>query len=250
MFFKKKYRCPIPDWDKEWMEDAFKWMIAEFGLDKIHYAKVLLPTKEDFVVDNILTEKTTYYFLEKIASQMFIDYEKIQIFFFEEPKIIIGEDSSQPLYLIPENNPVYAGGYHGIDDHGKYVISINKAQLNYPGNIIATIAHELSHIILSDIHRIETYDEYLTDLLIVFYGIGIFGANSAFNFFKNFNTWGYSKQGYLNEKEWTYALALFASIRKESTPEWSKYLKKHITTDLTSSIKFIENTLSEKWYLI
>lgn len=250
MFFKKKISCPIPEWDKQWMEDAFKWMIVEFGLDKIRSAKVLLPTKEDFIVNDILSEKTVYYFLEKIASQMFLEYDNIQIVFFEEPKNIVGEDSIQPIYLISENNSAYAGGYYGKNEQGKYVISINKQQLNYPENIIATIAHELSHIILSDIHSVEEYDEYLTDLLIVFHGMGIFGANSAFNFFKNFNIWGYSKQGYLNEKEWTYALALFASIRKESTPEWGMYLKKHISADLTSSIKFIENTQPENWYLL
>jgi len=232
------------------MEDAFRWMTVEFGLDSIQSAKVLLPTKEDFLADKNLSEKTTYYILEKIALQMCVDYDKIEIFFVEDPKNIIGEDSIQPIHLIPENNPIYAGSYYGVNEKGKYVISINKEQLNYPENIVATIAHELSHIILSDIRRVEEYDEYLTDLLIVFYGIGIFGANSAFNFFKNFYSWGYSKQGYLNEKEWTYALALFASIRGESSPEWALYLKKHIYKDLISSIKFIEKNLPEKWQLL
>ena len=223
-------------------------MIIEFNIDKIKSKKVLLPTKDDFPFDIVPSEQTAHYFLEKIALQMDIDYNKIKLIFFDEEQHIIGDNSIQPISIISESNTNYAGAYYGSNESGEYVISLNKAQMNYPENIIATIAHELSHIILSDIKKVEVYDEYLTDLLIVFFGIGVFGANSAFNFFKNFYKWGYNKQGYLNEKEWIYALALFSTIRQELTPEWSKYLKPHIKKELVTSIKFIQSSLPEKWY--
>ncbi len=162
MFFKKKISCPIPDWDQQWMEDAFKWMIIEFGIDKIKSKKVLLPTKDDFPFDIVPSEQTAHYFLEKIALQMDIDYNKIKLIFFDEEQHIIGDNSIQPISIISESNTNYAGAYYGSNESGEYVISLNKAQMNYPENIIATIAHELSHI--------KNYDIRFSTIVAIFIG--------------------------------------------------------------------------------
>jgi hypothetical protein len=64
-------------------------------------------------------------------------------------------------------------------------IAINVSQFKNPMSLVATIAHELGHVILLGGGKISHDDkdhEYLTDLITVFFGLGIFTANSAFQF--------------------------------------------------------------------
>ncbi len=89
-------------------------------------------------------------------------------------------------------------------------------------------------------NRLQNPDERLIDLVTVFFGIGIFNANCSAIFYKNLNTWGYSKQGYLSQQEWGYALALYSYIRHEVAPSWIKYLATNVKSDFLKSQKFIE----------
>jgi len=54
--------------------------------------------------------------------------------------------------------------------------------LKDPINLIATLVHELSHIILLGEGGLEENDEELTDLNTIAMGFGIFTANSTFKF--------------------------------------------------------------------
>jgi hypothetical protein len=100
--------------------------------------------------------------------------------------------------------------YHNEKVDGKYSISLDEALLEKPESLIATIAHELSHVKLLGEKKLEQNDEMLTDFTTVFFGLGIFNANCAFQFYKQNDRWGYSNLGYLKIEEWAYALALFA----------------------------------------
>src|SRR5688572_23737825 len=68
----------------------------------------------------------------------------------------------------------------------------------------------------------------LTDLLTVFFGLGVFTANAAFSFQQWTNTatqgWQTERRGYLGEEEIGYALALFALLRGEHNPAWANIL--------------------------
>lgn len=247
MFFKKNIKPLIPEWDRQWMEDAFRWLVREFPSTITTPPKVLLPMHFQFDSDSI--EITARKILKVIAGNMMIDEKNIEFIFFEEDRKVYNAETGYPIFTIPENPINYNGMYYGKNEFEKYIIALNTSSFKYPNKIIATIAHELSHILLSEIKQIENYDEYLTDLLTVFYGIGIFNANAALNFYKDFYSSGYDKQGYLNEKEWAYALALFVSFRKIKTPEWINYLKSGIKNDVLVSLQYITNHLEGDWYL-
>lgn len=76
-----------------------------------------------------------------------------------------------------------AGLYvHPEDESKRMVVALRQSQLNDPLSLVATLAHELGHVILLGgglmEHSIEDM-EPMTDLLTVFLGFGIFNANSA-----------------------------------------------------------------------
>ncbi|MFI7063915.1 hypothetical protein ACIBL3_23215 [Kribbella sp. NPDC050124] len=99
-----------------------------------------------------------------------------------------------------------------------------------PVALVAIFAHEAGHELLlgggriSFLHRPD--HEPLTDLLTVFYGLGIFTANAAYERRPRPN--GRGKQpvarGYLREQALSEALAYYARLRGERHPTWDRHL--------------------------
>jgi hypothetical protein len=117
------------------------------------------------------------------------------------------------------------------------VVAIRSTQLKDPLSLVATVAHELGHVILLGGRLLDpkTSDhEPMTDLLTVFLGLGIFTANSARRFrqYQEDRRQGWSMQrlGYLPEEVYGYALARFAAERGEHRAEWMKHLSTNLRT--------------------
>ena len=66
------------------------------------------------------------------------------------------------------------------------------------------------------------------DLLPLFYGFGIFMANSCFKFESNHRVRGFSNAGYLRQADWGYLFALYLNAREEEQPEWMEDLNKTV----------------------
>ena len=88
--------------------------------------------------------------------------------------------------------------------------------------------------------RIKENDEYLTDLLPIIFGFGIFNANSIFQYQQDLHGWRTNSQGYLNERIYGFALAKFALYRSDFDPEWSKYLAATVKEEFEKSMIYIK----------
>ena len=87
-----------------------------------------------------------------------------------------------------------------------------------------------AHVVLLGEQRISADDpdhELVTDLTTVFFGMGVFNANMAYRekFVENERGQSVQQLGYLTPPIWSYALAVFASLRDESKPDWVRYLR-------------------------
>jgi hypothetical protein len=116
-------------------------------------------------------------------------------------------------------------------------------------NYELTICHELGHVHLLGDQRI-THDcddsEPLTDLLTVFFGAGIFTANSAFEFHQwqdhSHQGWSASRLGYLSEEMFGYTLGCYSWYRGELSPPWARYLRENIRYYFDESLHFLSKT--------
>jgi|JI10StandDraft_1071094.scaffolds.fasta_scaffold45998_2 hypothetical protein len=236
--------CPVNAETREWLENCFIWFIDSFGREKIENVHLLTPTPEHFPITYDGQLPSVISTLNIVAKQMEVNPDDIVIDIYEEGRTEFdaGGVFGSRLFLENVETENYSGGlYFGLQEDNKYHIALEKRQVTDPVSIVATLAHEIAHIKLLGEKRIEENNEDLTDLIVIIFGLGIFNANTAFQTKKDFDSWGWSKSGYLSQMEWGYALALFAYIRGEENPEWANFLNTNIKSDFEKSIEFIHH---------
>lgn len=239
-FGKKKIVCPINEETRIWIENSLIWLINQFGDEKLINKKTLTPEKTFFPINFDGSKNVVFTLLPILCKQMEIEVDNIQIDFYNEKYIELNRGSHQPIFTQQFKDQNYSSGlYFGKSKDEKYLIGLEEALLNEPDKLISTIAHELAHVKIAGENRLQNADERLIDLVTVFFGIGIFNANSAVIFYKSSDRWGYSKQGYFTQQEWGYSLALYAYIRQEHSPGWLTFLTPNVKSDFQKSQKFI-----------
>lgn len=237
----KKYQ-PLDKDSRKYFENNLLWLIQEFPEPDIEDRKILSPSPEDFPINWTGSAENIAETLRIICDNMQLNPDEIEIDFFNNGIKEINMGNSSIFLESDPENPEASGLYHHEKIDGKYHISIDESLLNRPESLIATIAHELSHVKLLGEKKMEENDEMLTDFATVFFGLGIFNANTAFEFYNQEDSWGYSNAGYLKIEEWAYSLALFAFIRNEDGGKWKKYLSKTIKSDFEKCLQYlIEN---------
>lgn len=218
--------CPVDEEVRIWIEQSFQKLLTIFGLENTLSRSVLVPDRVHFPIRYDGSERSAFETLQIVAAQMEVSPEVITLDFYNET-----------LRQITEGTP--GGFYWGKGQSGTFEISIARKKLDEPENMVATLAHEIAHIKLLGESRMKTNDERLTDLTTIFFGLGIFNANAAFQTFNDARSYGWSQSGYLTQMEWGYALALFAYLRQEPDPTWADHLSKHVKGDFIRGKNFI-----------
>jgi hypothetical protein len=244
-FFGGIPELPVTEEQKAWIEESFQWLLDEFGTDNFLKHKVILPELSFFPDHYKGTEECVDKLVERVCSYMDVDPKLIDVVF------LVDRDETAAKYRTGNADP-YSGAaglyFSKTVQNNLKRIAINVSQFKDPANVVATVAHELGHVILlggGKISQKETSHEYLTDLITVFFGLGIFTANSAFQFSQwqdhSHQGWKTSRTGYLSEEMFAYSLAAYAWMRGETNPNWSKYLAMNVGHYFKQSMRYLVN---------
>jgi hypothetical protein len=141
-----------------------------------------------------------------------------------------------------------AGTYTGLEEEGGFVLSLEDRTLDDPVVLVSTVAHELAHARLLGEGRLTSNEEdheLLTDLFTVYDGLGVFTANAAFRFgqwqYGGWHGWSAERHGYLSEPMIGHALAVYAWLRQEKSPEWDQHLETNCRVFMKKSLKYLEH---------
>jgi hypothetical protein len=137
--------------------------------------------------------------------------------------------------IAPDDDMPNAAGMYEKGERTK--IHVAESQLEDLETLIATLAHESAHALLLGQDRLtgeEKDHEHVTDLVMVYSGMGIFAANTAVQH--------HTRQGYLPARVFGYAFALFAWIRHESSPPWAAYLGSDAADTFGKGLKYLSKT--------
>lgn len=210
------------------------------GSETLLSVEVVLPTEEYFPDPYSGSPHDIHVMLERVCGYMDVDPREVEM------RLYTNDDTANihPLAASEKGGPHELGTYQMRG--GKYHITLESSQAVNPEGLVATIAHELGHVVLLGEDRLDPdyeYHEPLTDLLTVFYGLGIFSANSSFSFEQYTNAqyqgWQASRSGYLTEEMYGYALALFAYARVESRSDWMKHLSVNVRHYFKQGSKYL-----------
>src|SRR5262245_39525918 len=216
MFDWFRPRCPVDPPDKVWIERRMTWLAHVLGIRRCRDAQVELPTPHYFPDPYGGKEADVRPLLDRVCGYMGVDSGRIDLQFFDECFV----DGRSALGFYESRN--------------RERIEINRSELADPISLVGTLAHEVAHAILLGEHHIdwEVADhEYVTDLLTVFLGLGVFTANSVMreSYIRGggWYSWEIGARGYLSERSFGYALALFAWMRGEKGGTWEEQLRPH-----------------------
>ena len=236
-------KLPVSPEEREWVDSSLDWLLETFGEERFQQVTVVLPTPEFFPQEWDGTPACARIALKQVCRYMRVDPERIELRFFEEG---LPAEVRRALPLWEERTSGAAGLYQEGRKQ-KVIISINREQLREPESLIATLAHELGHVLLLADGKISPTAadmEPMTDLITVFLGMGIFTANSAIQY-RTFTDvqesgWSISRQGYLSEELWAYALARFTRMQGEPRPGWIKHLTVNVRAYMKESLRYLD----------
>jgi hypothetical protein len=228
--FGLKPKLPITDDERDWVDEGFRRLSQMLGSNRMLDAQVILPTDKFFPDPFTPTEAGLEAIFRRVCAYMGVERSEVEL--------SIIPDNSALAEMLPEfshRSDGPAGLHYGRSDEELPLIAVSLSNLKDPLALVATLAHELGHVLLLDgghLARDAEDMEPLTDLVTVYLGLGIFTANTARRFrqFQNDTRqgWSMSRLGYLSEEVYAYALARFAKDRGEDQPAWTVHLSTNL----------------------
>lgn len=241
-FFKPKRFLAAED--EEWHLETWIWFLKHFGgLERLRKSPLVTASRDFFSP----TDATGHARAEHI-----FDCVKKHARMENWPCTLLPQPESSPMRVgellalkpLSGSRPL---GTFGVENGGEVVITYDPAKTAEPLTLVATFAHELAHYRLAAVDDAipgdEEMHEYATDMMTVFLGFGLFGANRAFNFSQHGGTysqgWQTSGAGYLRERDWVFALAVFLNLREQPAFALNGLLKPHLYSDLKAAAKYL-----------
>lgn len=230
--------------DEDWHTATWLWFLQHFGgISRLRETPLVLPSKQ---------------FVPPTETQ---GHERA-LHIFDTVKHLAGM-ADWPCEVVPQpKRPEAKVGDFAIlkTDSGAMPLGTFRAEKNIaaitydpdslgnPVELIATFAHELAHYrlasIAAEVPGGHDLHELTTDLLTIYMGFGLFGANNAFSFsqHQDFQSigWQYSRRGYLRERDWIFGLAIFARLRGQEIQPIQDFLKPHLYADLVKAGRYLE----------
>jgi len=229
--FGFRSKLPVTDEERQWVDRGFDRLAALLGKSQMLDAEVVLPIPQHFPDPYDATEAGLRRLFLRICEYMRVERVRIDLEIFPD-------HATQLREILPfwQGESVgCAGLYTRPSDASRIVIAVKSTQLKDPLALVATLAHELGHVILLSgelVDRSAPDMEPFTDLLTVFLGLGVFTANTAARFEQHAaggrHGWSMQRLGYLSEGVYGYALARFARERGDDRPEWANYLSTNV----------------------
>jgi hypothetical protein len=237
LFFKSTFL----DRDVEaWCLETWAWLMRAYGgMERLRATPLVLPTADFFPPTDALGEARGGILFERVRTLMGMADWPCELEIIAAPP----ERHRVGHYAMVNHGKSAAGTFHfdGLRGHVRYARGLEER----PRELIAVLAHELCHYLLSARRGMpggQELHELTTDLAVAFVGFGVFAANSASTFEQHQDPfgqgWSMRRTGYLSERTWAFALALFSALKGVEIPP--DQLKSSVRDDTRKAARYLE----------
>jgi hypothetical protein len=251
-------QCPVDPGAQRWIESSLRWCANEFGAGVLG-RDVVLPSA-DFLseVGYCATPQQIDTLTRHVCELMMVDPQRFELEIFDRPEERAEADRAGRGRAVG----------HFRMAGGRAIIALDQAESADPRVLAAIVAHELCHLRLLGEGRIPASrpdGERLTDLLTVFFGLGIFSANAALGFARARRGWialpsgqlddrtlnaarhhdGYRRLGYLSSAEFGYALSCYCWLRGEPAPGWTRHVNPGPRVHLDQGLAYLRRVSTD-----
>lgn len=225
-----------------WHLDVWGILIDRFGDDlSLADTPAALPTRDFFPPTGATGHGKALHVLSCVRSIMQMPETNWPCALVQQSPTTTGARVDEFLHIAGDPGP---GGTFQIGDDGAVTITYAPELVDDPMGLVATLAHEMAHYLLVgevDLVEDDTH-ELMTDLMVAYVGLGVFGANAAFSFQQHGDAfgqgWSARSAGYLSPRSWAFALAVFGELRGDDGG-MGRYLKPEIEGLRRQAIRYL-----------
>lgn len=239
LFSRKTYQPTLTLEDKDWVERNIIWFIEVFGLARLKEEPFISPTIDNFPYSDPRDTQQFQKLFEQLCKYWDLNPNEITVKFFDDFKSKQWTEWVRPQNKFTEPGGVYNQVY--TTDEKRFVIQLAKSNLNHSQLLVSVIAHELAHVKLLGGNYINANDpdmEPLTDLASIFFGFGVFVANSV----QTTDIYWISRSGYLPNQLISYANALICYITGCDVKKYVTLLNSNTRDLFQKDFEFLSKT--------
>jgi hypothetical protein len=211
---------------EDWSLETWAWLMRNLGgMARLRAAPLVVPSRDYFPPSETVEHERAVYLFELVKKHMGMEGWSCELEARSRPPM--NAQVGEFWHVRSGSRP---NGTFRIDE-GQPIVSYATDLVAKPADLIATLAHELSHYLIATFREPipggREVHELTTELTVAYCGFGVFGANHAFSFRQHGDAfsqgWQSSRNGYFSERSWAFALALFSALTgREVSRQWLK----------------------------
>ncbi len=259
MFTLFKPRCPLNPVEKTWIEYRVSWLLEHLKPDRVQSFQTILPTAEFFPLPYEGKPEQLQAVFECVCRYVNVDFTLFRLHVFDEstdPRKLPAmqkwteweRGSSFEFYEGFSCEPHHAEDSSNADaPHA--TLHVHRDMTGDLELMISLFSRELSQYLLlqwPDSPQDQTEFKHTMELMPLFFGLGIFGANAVMRerseVLMGLHSWSMVNYSGLPSRHIGYALALLCWLRNEPVPAWKSHLRKDAEETLKASLKYLEKT--------
>lgn len=234
-WLKSKAKCPVTDQVRAWVDGRMSWIARQFGIERLR-CEVILPNNRFFPDAYRPTEEGARSLFGQVCRHYGIAPDRVELRFYKvaDRRAMSPQDWWQNAAGIRHNR------------EGQEIVQVEESRFENPLELVATFAHELSHVLLLGEKRLtgdEEDHELVTDLTATALGFGIFLANAAHQSettsLGTMSVVSTKSLGYMTDPSYAYALAVLSWIRYQGKPPWAKFVRLGIRGPMLETIRWL-----------
>ena len=226
---------------EDWCLDAWAWLMRNLGgVARLAETPLVLANADFFAPTTTEGEARAAWLFERVKALMGMEQWDCEL------RAVQRRTDEQVGEFWRLRSGATASGSFQLKDN-RAIVSYAADMIADPRSLVAVFAHELCHYRLASFgpppRGQEIVNELLTDLAVAYFGFGVFAANAAFHFEQHQDShgqgWSSQRQGYLSERSWAFAIALFLMLKDEPLDRAKKALKPNIADLATKAERYL-----------